>query len=148
MAWGGNTGLDFIAINDVSTTINSADWSADILNSSKQLYLAKSAIDSSTKYKQLDSYGKKLGDKTDATTYKVGFNAAPGFTVTYKGYSVGLGFQYKDANSTGKVGNTFVGAQINSLGDIVKYYKGTDFSLVANTPEIAVTDEIKVQAGA
>lgn len=51
MAWGGNTGLDFIAISDVSATINSADWSADILNSSKQLYLAKSAIDSSTKYK-------------------------------------------------------------------------------------------------
>lgn len=31
---------------------------------------------------------------------------------------------------------------------MVKYYKGTDFSLVAKTPEIAVTDEIKVQAGA
>lgn len=143
----GATDLGVFAISNVSATINGADWSADILNSSKQLYLAKSAIDSSTKYKQLDSYGKKLGDKTDATTYKVGFNAAPGFTVTYKGYSVGLGFQYKDANSTGKVGKTFFGAQINSLGDIVKYYKGTDFSLVANTPEIAVTDEIKVQTG-
>lgn len=39
MAWGGNTGLDFIEISDVSDTINSADWSADILNSSKQLAL-------------------------------------------------------------------------------------------------------------
>lgn len=81
MAWGRNTGLDIFAISDVSAIINGADWSADILNSSKQLYLAKSAIDSSTKYKQLDGYGKKLGDKTDATTYKVGFNAAPCFTV-------------------------------------------------------------------
>ena len=41
MAWGGNTGLDFIEISDVSAIINGADWSADILNSSKQLYLAK-----------------------------------------------------------------------------------------------------------
>ena len=94
----GATELGFFAISNVSATINGADWSVDILNSGKQLDLAKSAIDSSTKYKQLDSYGKKLGDKTDATTYKVGFNAAPGFTVTYKGYSVGLGFQYKDPN--------------------------------------------------
>ncbi|MSU06901.1 hypothetical protein FYJ80_08970 [Spirochaetales bacterium NM-380-WT-3C1] len=51
MAWGGNTGLDFIAISDVSATINGADWSIDILNSGKQLDLAKSAIDSSTKHK-------------------------------------------------------------------------------------------------
>ena len=147
MAWGGNTGLDFIAISNVSATINGADWSVDILNSGKQLDLAKSAIDSSTKHKQLDSYGKKLGDKTDATTYKVGFNAAPGFTVTYKGYSVGLGFQYKDADSTDKLNKDFDEKKY-STGDMVKYYKGTDFSLVAKTPEIAVTDEIKVQAGA
>ena len=146
MAWGGNTGLDFIAISNVSATINGADWSVDILNSGKQLDLAKSAIDSSTKSKQLDSYGKKLGDKTDATTYKVGFNAAPGFTVTYKGYSVGLGFQYKDANSPDTLVKVVDGHSI--AGNIVKYYKGTDFSLVAKTPEIAVTDEIKVQAGA
>lgn len=148
MAWGGNIGLDFIAISDVSASINGPDWSADILNSSKQLDLAKSDIDSSTKYKQLDGYGKKLGDKTDATTYKVSFNEAPGFTVSYKGYFVGLGFQYKDANSTDKVGKTFVGDQTYSTGDIVKYYKGTDFSLAAKTPEIVVSDEIKVQTDA
>ena len=147
MAWGGNTGLDFIAISNVSATINGADWSVDILNSGKQLDLAKSAIDSSTKYKQLDSYGKKLGDKTDATTYKVGFNAAPGFTVSYKGYSVGLGFQYKDADSKDPLNKDFDDKKYTT-GDMVKYYKGTDFSLVAKTPEIAVTDEIKVQAGA
>ena len=146
MAWGGNTGLDFIAISDVSATINGAEWSVDILNSGKQLDLAKSAIDSSTKHKQLDNYGKKLGDKTDATTYKVGFNAAPGFTATYKGYSVGLGFQYKDADSKDLVGKKF--ADTYSTGDMVKFYKGTDFSIVAKTPEIAVADEIKVQAGA
>lgn len=123
MAWGGNTGLGIFAISDVSATINGSDWSADILNFSKQLDLANSAIDSYAKYNQLDGYGKKLGDKNDATTYKVGFNTAPCFTVSYKGYSVVLGFQYKDANSTDKVGKTFVGAQIYSLGDIVKYYR-------------------------
>ena len=147
MALGGNTGLDFIAISDVSATINGAYWSVDILNSGKQLDLAKSAIDSSTKYKQLDAYGKKLGDKTDATTYKVGFNAAPGFTVTYKGYSVGLGFQYKDADSTDPLNKDFDEKKYTT-GDMVKYYKGTDFSLVAKTPEITVTDAINVQAGA
>ena len=41
MAWGGNTGLGISAISDVIVTINGSDWSADILNSSKQLYLAK-----------------------------------------------------------------------------------------------------------
>ena len=145
MALCGNTGLDFIAICDVSTTINGADWSVDILNSGKQLDLAKSAIDSSTTYMQLDDNGKKLGDKTDATTYKAVFNAALGFTVTYKGYSVGLGFQYKDTDSTEEVGKIF---DKYSTGKMVKYYKGSDFSLVAKTSEIAVTDEIKVQAGA
>ncbi len=139
----GDTYLPFVT--DLSASINGADWSIDILGMPGRLDLAKSAIDSSKVKYEDDDYGFDKEDYYDPTTYAVPFQKAPGFGITYKDYTVGLGFQYKDAD--GKENENIDIDDTTAVVHPLKYYAGVDFSAVAKTPEIDLNG-FKIQGGA
>ena len=145
----GVLGLPVFSVADIKASINGANWSLDLLEVPGRLDLAKSAIDSSEVYKEDDDYGFDKANYDDPTTYAVGFKKAPGFGFTYAGYTVGLGFQYKDkdGNSTTELFKRKIDGQDTTF--VTKnYYKGTDFTAVVKTPEIEVLDGLKIQGGA
>jgi len=137
----------YFNVSDIKASINGANWSLDILEVPGRLDLAKSAIDSSEVYKEDDDYGYDKANYDDPTTYAVGFKKAPGFGFTYAGYTVGLGFQYKDKDGSldADFGQSVAGVL---QGKIHESYAGVDFTAVAKTPEIEVLDGLKIQGGA
>ena len=126
---------------DISASINGTDWSVGILEVPSRLDLAVSSIDYSTVSDEDDDYGFDKDDYDDYKTYAVPFQKAPGFSVTYKGYTVGFGLNYKNSDSSELFDSD--DASITAK----KHYKGLDISAVAKTPEIEIIDGLNIQAG-
>lgn len=107
------------------------NWYVSILGVPSVNDFAESAIDTWTVEDEFDDYGVRKADYDNNSTYKVGYNKAPGVEVGLYGYTFGFGFKAEAVKEP----------EFNAFNQYA-------LTAYAKTPEYALADGLTLQAGA